>query len=121
MTETHEPASLHGWDAPMSTDIERRAAIDAAFDYRGDVTLTCSDGRTIAGFVSNRDFTATEPYLEIITPDSPALQSIPLKRVSSVRFTGADAAAGKSWDLWLRKVAEAEAQGKMAELYPDED
>ena len=82
-----EMESLHGWQAPMSTPVERRAAVDAAFDYRGDVTLTLGDGRTLTGFVSNRDF---------------------------------DAAAGKSWDLWLKKVAEAEAQGKIAELYPDE-
>jgi len=104
----------------MSTDVERRAAIDAAFDYRGDVTLTLSDGRTLTGFVSNRDFDAADPFLEIIAADLPSPQKTPLNRVKKIEFTGADAAAGKSWDLWLKKVAEAEAQGKIAELYPDE-
>jgi len=120
MTETQDPASLHGWDAPISSEFERRAAVDAAFDYRGDVTLTLRDGRTVTGYVSNRDFDAAEPFLEVIASDGPAIQSILIDRVIAIRFTGADAAAGKSWDLWLKKVAEAEAQGKIAELYPDE-
>jgi hypothetical protein len=112
--------SRQGWQSPMSTDVERRAAVEAAFDYRGDVTLTLSDGRTFTGFVSNRDFDAAEPFLEIVAADSPSPQKLLLDQVAQIEFTGADAAAGKSWDLWLKKVAEAEAQGKIAELYPDE-
>jgi hypothetical protein len=115
-----EAESLHGWDAPMTTTSEREGAIDAAFDYRGDVTVTLNDGRSLLGFVSNRDFNAAEPYLEIITPDWASPQRIPLDRVTGVHFTGVDAAAGKSWDLWLKKVAQAEAEGKIAELYPEE-
>ena len=104
----------------MSSEAERRAAVDAAFDYRGDVTLTTSDGRTLSGYVSNRDFDASEPFLEIIAVDWQSPQKVPIDRVTGVSFTGVDTAAGKSWDLWLKKVAEAEAQGKIAELYPDE-
>jgi len=112
--------SRQGWQAPMSTNVERRAALEAAFDYRGDVTLSLADGRRVTGFVSNRDFDALEPFLEIISADSPSPQKLPLNQVAQIEFTGADAAAGKRWDLWLKKVAEAEAQGKIAELYPDE-
>lgn len=104
----------------MSTDAERRAAVDAAFDYRGDVTLTTSDGRTLSGYVSNRDHNASAPFLEIIAADWQSPQKVPIDRVTGISFTGVDTAAGKSWDLWLKKVAEAEAEGKIAELYPDE-
>jgi hypothetical protein len=120
MTETQETSSLQGWNAPLTSDAERRAAVDAAFDYRGDVTLTLNDGRTLTGFVSNRDFAAAEPFLELFAADQSAHESIPLRRLAAIRFTGVDPAAGKSWDLWLKKVAQAEAEGKIAELYPDE-
>jgi hypothetical protein len=112
--------TLHGWSAPMTTAVERKAAIEAAFDYRGDVTITTKDGAEILGFVSNRDFTAAEPFLEIFTASAPSPQRLPLASITSITFTGPDAAAGKSWDLWLKKVAEAEAQGKIAELYPED-
>lgn len=105
----------------MTTDAERKAAIEAAFDYRGDITLATKDGAEIVGFVSNRDFAAAEPFLEIFTASAPAPQRIPLESITSITFTGPDTAAGKSWDLWLKKVADAEAQGKIAELYPDAD
>jgi hypothetical protein len=115
-----ETKSLQGWSPPMATDAERRAAVNAAFDYRGDVTLFLQDGVKVAGFVSNRDFDAGAPYLEIFTATSAAPQRIPLSEVVGIEFTGADTAAGKSWDLWLKKVADAEAEGKIAELYPDD-
>ena len=113
--------TLQGWSASMTTEVERRAAIEAAFDYRGDVTLTTNDGAKIVGFVSNRDFGASEPFLEMFTATSTTPERIPLSSLSAIEFTGVDTAAGKSWDLWLKKVAEAEAQGKIAELYPEDD
>jgi hypothetical protein len=45
---------------------------------------------------------------------------IPLANVVGIHFSGADPASGRSWDAWLKKVAEAEAKGEIAELYPEE-
>nr|UXE44379.1 hypothetical protein Hi04_10k_c2220_00012 [uncultured bacterium] len=120
MIDVLATGSFQGWDAPSSTDVERRAAVDAAFDYRGDVTLTLCDGHVVTGFVSNRDFTATEPFLELFAVDHLEPQTIPLDSITAIRFSGSDAAAGKSWDLWLKKVALAETEGRIAELYPEE-
>jgi hypothetical protein len=104
----------------MESVEDRRTAIESAFDYRGDVTLTLTDGRTLVGYVSNRNWEDSEPFLEVMTPDWLDPQRVPLDRVSSIAFTGADPAAGKSWENWLKKVAQAEADGKIAELYPEE-
>jgi hypothetical protein len=119
-TDDDDGRAVQGWDSPLTSGAERRAAVDAAFDYRGDVTLTLDDGMRLVGFVSNRDFSTGEPFLEIMTADMASSQRIPLSSLLRIEFTGVDPAAGKSWDLWIKKVAEAEAQGKIAELYPDE-
>ena len=46
--------NLEGWVPPVTTEPEIRAAIEKAFDYRGDLTLTLKDGRTVEGYVFDR-------------------------------------------------------------------
>jgi hypothetical protein len=113
--------SLHGVSAPWSTDAERRAAIEQAFDYRGDVTLRSVAGETVVGYVSNRELDVPEPFVDVWTAGAAKPRRVPLAEIAGLTFTGVDPAAGKSWETWLAKVAEAEAAGKIAELYPDED
>src|ERR1700740_3866231 len=49
--EGREKENLEGWIPSLATDAEIRAALEKAFDYRGDVTLTLKDGRLINGYV----------------------------------------------------------------------
>lgn len=91
------------------------AAIEAAFDYRGDVTLILRDGSELKGYVSNRSFKAPEPHVDVLLPDAPRPRRIPLKDVRGVAFSGKDPASGKSWETWIRKYKaklEAEARGE---------
>lgn len=83
-----------GWAAPASP-----AALQAAFEYRGDVTLHFDDGREIEGFVSN----LREEEIEVWPPGGTAPQRIARQGIARVAFTGRDAAAGKSWQAWLEK------------------
>jgi hypothetical protein len=82
-------------------------AVERAFDYRGDVTITMKDGREIAGFVFNRVAeNVAEPYLEYYprTEDEP--RRLDYREIARIAFAGADAAAGRSWEMWVKKSEE---------------
>ena len=49
--EGRERENLEGWIPALASDAEIREALEKAFDYRGDVTLTLKDGRTINGYI----------------------------------------------------------------------
>src|SRR4051812_15775523 len=46
--------NLEGWIPTVATDEELRVALEKAFDYRGDVTLTLKDGRRVEGYIFDR-------------------------------------------------------------------
>ena len=71
------------------------AQIEAAFDYRGHVTLTLTDGRTVEGYLYNRELKPLkdEPYVEVIPKDSEARLRFPADQVKSIALTGKDFAS----------------------------
>src|ERR1700720_4715711 len=46
--------NLEGWIPQLATDDEIRLALEKAFDYRGDVTITRKDGVKIEGYLFDR-------------------------------------------------------------------
>lgn len=102
------------------------AALDAAFDYRGDVTLYLLGGEEVQGYLSNRNARAPQPYVEIFPSDGSRLRRVLYQAISGVAFTGRDTAAGKSWETWLKQYKakkEAEARGEKTDpigLFPDD-
>ncbi len=87
-------APTQGWSSDASPD-----ALREAFEYRGNVTLCFDDGSEIEGFVTN--LYAKE--LAIWSTGQMAPEKVALKGITRVALTGRDAAAGKSWEAWLRK------------------
>jgi hypothetical protein len=78
--------------------------IDAAFNYRGDVTLTLTDGTQVVGFLGNRELAphatrGTEPFVEVYVPSgkrstpSGDAQRLLISSIASVDLTGMDHAA----------------------------
>ena len=51
--------NLEGWIPQLATDEEIRVALEKAFDYRGDVTITRKDGTKIEGYLFDRRTAAT--------------------------------------------------------------
>lgn len=96
--------SLEGWTPAVGRDIALADVVDLAFDYRGDVTVVRADGTEIEGYVCNRDREAAEPWLQLLDPDGGA-HTLPYREVRTIRFTGRDTAAGKSYEAWLRRKA----------------
>jgi hypothetical protein len=104
--------SLEGAVFTFQSDAERVEAIDKAFDYRGDVTLTLSNG-PLECFIFNRDAAEKPPRIEVFVKGQEAPLVIPYSDVQAIAFTGRDPADGKSWAAWVSKkdterAAEAE-------------
>ena len=108
--------SLHGWRPPLPDADARRRVLDAAFDYRGDVTVRVAD-EPIVGYLCNRDHEAGT--VQMLCKGEARPRTFAAADVTAVAFTGRDTAAGKSWEAWQKKVAAAEADGSFAELYPE--
>src|SRR5947209_6027356 len=49
-----EKENLEGWIPTLASDAEIREALEKAFDYRGDVTITCKDGSKVEGYLFDR-------------------------------------------------------------------
>jgi len=77
----------------LSDDIAKQ--IDAAFDYRGHVTVSFADGKTLEGYLFNRELTPLkgEAYIEMIPKDSDQRLRFPAASVRSVAMTGKDFAS----------------------------
>src|SRR5579872_6430070 len=45
---------LEGWIPELASEEELRSALEKAFDYRGDVTITRKDGSKIEGYLFDR-------------------------------------------------------------------
>ncbi len=109
----------------FQSETDRFEGINQAFDYRGDVTLTLSNGQTIEGFMSNREAKASPPRVQFFVKGEDKPQVIPYADIVAIAFTGKDPADGKSWDAWVSKKeherkaeadrlkAESEAQGHL--------
>src|SRR5271165_222784 len=50
---------LEGWIPELASEEEIRVALEKAFDYRGDVTITRKDGSRIEGYLFDRRTAAT--------------------------------------------------------------
>ena len=68
--------------------------IEAAFDYRGDVTVTLAGGEQVVGFLFNRDLRpAREPhFVELFLPAG-GRRKVEVARIESIALTGRDHAA----------------------------
>src|SRR5438270_242250 len=49
-----ERENLEGWIPELASDDEIRAALEKAFDYRGDVSITLKNGEKIEGYIFDR-------------------------------------------------------------------
>jgi hypothetical protein len=105
---------LQGWVPELASEDELRSALEKAFDYRGDVTITRKSGAVIEGYLFDRRKGATlsESLVRVLPRESDARVSIPYSDIAAVAFSGRDTAAGKSWEAWVRKYNEKRAAGE---------
>ena len=110
-TEHHR---IEGWVPELASEADLRDALEKAFDYRGDVTITRRNGERIEGYIFDRRSAATlaASVVRVIPQNSREKISIPYSDIAALAFTGRDTAAGKSWEAWVRKYWEKKAAGE---------
>ena len=105
---------LEGWIPELASEGEVREALEKAFDYRGDITVTLREGGRIEGYLFDRRQGATlaDSFVRIIPTNNRAKVNIAYSDVVALAFTGRDTAAGKSFDAWVKKYQEKKAAGE---------
>ena len=105
---------LEGWVPELAGEEEIRQALEKAFDYRGDVTITRKDGSKVEGYIFDRrpGKTLADSAVRLFPKDADQKISIPYSDIAALAFSGRDTAAGKSFEAWVRKYWEKKAAGE---------
>ena len=107
--------TIHGSDPAML-----REGVARAVDFRGDVTIVTTDGRTVVGFAFDARLAPaadpTKDEIRVLPADSNERVRVPLAAIQTLAFTGKDAASGKSWENWIRRYAEKKLAGEAASI-----
>lgn len=117
-----ERENLEGWIPELATDEEIRLALEKAFDYRGDITLTRKDGSKVEGYLFDRQTGRTLVDSRVRLMPTPAAGtakssdrvkvSVAYSDIAALAFTGRDTAAGKTFEAWVKKYIEKKAAGE---------
>lgn len=111
------PGTMHetvqGWVPQLATEEELRIALEKAFDYRGDVTLTLKDSSKIEGYIFDRvtGNSLGTSFVRLMPKFANQKLKIAYADIAALAFTGRDTAAGKSWEAWVRKYWEKKDSG----------
>ena len=115
--------NLEGWIPEMATQAEVFDALEKAFDYRGDVTLTRRDGSRIEGYIFDRRTggSLADSSVKLYPVNASEKLSVSYADITRLEFSGKDRAAGKHWEAWVAQYQKKKAAGeKGIGLHPDE-
>lgn len=113
--------NLEGWVPELASEEDLRAALERAFDYRGDVQITRKNGSKIEGYIFDRrtGSSLTDSYVRLLPKDGTGKTSVSYADIAALSF-GRDMAAGKSWENWVRQFWERKMAGeKNISLQPE--
>jgi hypothetical protein len=114
--------NLEGWIPQLASEEETRQALEKAFDYRGDITITLKNGEKIEGYIFDRRTGASlaDSIVRLYPKSGKGKLSVSYTDIAALAFTGKDTAAGKSWEAWMKKYREKKAAGeKNIGLHPE--
>lgn len=114
VAEGRAKEQLEGWIPSLASNDEIRDALEKAFDYRGDVTLTLKDGRVVQGYVFDRRTgkSLEDSVVRVMLAGERSKLSVAYSQIAALAFTGRDNAAGRTFDAWIRKYWERKAAGE---------
>jgi hypothetical protein len=109
-----EKENLEGWIPALATDAEIREALEKAFDYRGDVTITRKDGTKVEGYLFDRrsGSSLADSFVRLIPTSDKTKVNVSYGDIAALAFTGRDTAAGKTFEAWVKKYWEKKAAGE---------
>ncbi len=113
---------------PSLNAAARAEIIEKAFDFRGDVVITCRDGRTVSGYLFDRRKESAGSasgggYVRVMPPPPPGADAAGSLNTERVDFDdiakidfGKDAAHGKTWENWVKRYVEKKKKGESASI-----
>jgi hypothetical protein len=109
-----EHEELEGWVPELASDEDLRRALEKAFGYRGDVTITLKSGEKIEAYIFNRSTGATlaESFVQYFPPKADEKRKLSYAQIARLEFSGKDRAAGKHWEDWVKAYTEKKAAGE---------
>jgi hypothetical protein len=109
-----ERENLEGWVPALASESEVREALEKAFDYRGDITITRKDGSQITGYLFDRrsGSSLADSFVRIIPSNAQTKVNVTYAEIAAIAFTGRDTAAGKTFEAWVKKYWEKKAAGE---------
>jgi hypothetical protein len=109
-----EHEKLEGWVPDLANEEDLRLALEKAFDYRGDVTLTLKSGERIEAYIFNRRSgrSLADSFVQYFTPSAPEKHNVSYADIARLEFSGKDRAAGKHWEGWVKAYNEKKAAGE---------
>lgn len=105
-------------DLASVPESDRKRAFDEAFDYRGDITLTLTDGSRVECYLFDRRTGATlaDSVVRVMESGGGEKRSISYSQIARLEFTGKDTAAGKTWENWVKRYVEKRLAGEQANI-----
>jgi len=109
-----EREQLEGWIPELATEAEIREALEKAFDYRGDITVTLRNGNRVEGYLFDRrsGVSLADSFIRMIPTAEKTKVNIAYADVAALAFTGRDTAAGKTFEAWVKKYWDKKAAGE---------
>jgi hypothetical protein len=109
-----EHEQLEGWIPALASEEELRVALEKAFDYRGDVTITRKDGSKVEGYIFDRRTAGNlkDSVVRLYPKNSNEKIAVSYAEIAALAFSGRDTAAGKSWEAWMKRYADKKARGE---------
>jgi hypothetical protein len=109
-----EREQLEGWVPELASEAEIREALEKAFDYRGDITITRKDGSKIEGYLFDRrsGSSLADSFIRIIPSTEKTKVNVAYADIAAIAFSGRDTAAGKTFEAWVAKYWAKKAAGE---------
>ena len=109
-----EREQLEGWIPALASETEIREALEKAFDYRGDITITKKDGSQVVGYLFDRrrGDSLADSFVRVIPSNEKTRVNIAYSEIAAIAFSGRDTAAGKTFEAWVKKYWEKKAAGE---------
>lgn len=112
---------LEGWVPELAGEDDLKDALEKAFDYRGDVTITLKSGERIEAYIFNRQTGATlaDSWVQYFASNASDKRKVSYAQIARLEFSGKDRAAGKHWEDWVKAYNEKKAAGEKYALHPE--
>ena len=109
------PDYTQGFRIDQPSIQQLREVLEAAFDYRGDVTLLLDNGDEVHGYIFNRKDDGDDSLIEVFPRESTERIQVYYRDIRAIHFSGKDTASGKSWETWVAKYNEQKAARERGE------